>query len=298
MIRRPEYLSPSALKTWETDRREYYIRYLGPKIAPVPQTPPMAIGSAFDAYIKGTLLTRFTGQCPGCKDTATLLSTSVDPNLLPIARADGKRVLDDYVARGALDRLLRLSDKIKAHTLVLDGDKVVTLTTSESSAPPLRLRGKLDYRVIGDLGSCILDWKVNGYYSKASPKPGYVWSSKTGLAHKAVYPTQTAWGQPHLTNPLDAEWQTQNATYRIVENDPAALLMIHQLTFGTAAGCVVTEYASNHVSRDELLTRYLGCWEAIHSGRCFTDVSVEEDLKMQADLDVLASDSAFAALTR
>ena len=296
MIRRPEYLSPSALKTWETDRREYYIKYLGPKIASIPQTPPMAIGSAFDAYIKGELLSRFSGACPGCKPTSELLSTSVDANLLPLARADGDIVLKDYIKSGALDRLLRLADRLEAHTLMLDGDKIIEV---ETKAPtPLRLRGKIDYRIVGKKGSAILDWKVNGYYSKASPKPGYVWSSKTGLPHKDTFPVLDANGISGTLVPLDSEWQTQLDTYRIVEEDPNALVMIHQLTYGSKAGCVVTEYCTSASDPAGLLTRYLGCWEAIHSGRCFTDLSPEDDAREQANLDCLASDPSFAALTR
>jgi hypothetical protein len=298
MIRRPEYLSPSALKTWETDRREYYIRYLGPKIANVPQTPPMAIGSAFDAYIKGELLNRFSGSCSGCKSTEELLSTSVDSNLLPIARVDGKIVFEDYIRSGALDRLLRLADKIRGHTLMLDGDKIITVNVETKASTPLRLRGKIDYRIIGDLGSAILDWKVNGYYSKASPKPGYVWSSKTGLPHKDTLPTLTEHGISHVSCPIDAEHQTQLDTYRIVEEDLNALVLIHQLTYGSKAGCVVTEYCTSASKRDTLIERYLGCWEAIHSGRVFTDLSPEDDAREQANLDCLAGDSAFAALTR
>ena len=52
-MRQLEYYSPTSLKTWKSDKREFYVRYLADTRPPrAKQTEPMAIGSAFDAYIK------------------------------------------------------------------------------------------------------------------------------------------------------------------------------------------------------------------------------------------------------
>lgn len=54
--RTPSYISPSALKTFEKDAADYYIKYLCPTRVPrMPQTEPMAVGSAFDAFVKSFL---------------------------------------------------------------------------------------------------------------------------------------------------------------------------------------------------------------------------------------------------
>ena len=58
------YLSPTSLSTWKKcvdagDMTEFFIRYLADKRPPrPPQTIPMAVGSAFDAYVKCYIMDR------------------------------------------------------------------------------------------------------------------------------------------------------------------------------------------------------------------------------------------------
>jgi len=55
-MRIPAYLSPSALGVFEKDREQYYLKYLADNRPPrMPQTEPMAVGSAFDAFVKSYL---------------------------------------------------------------------------------------------------------------------------------------------------------------------------------------------------------------------------------------------------
>ena len=55
-MRMPKYLSPTSLSVWKRDKEQYYLQYLAEKRPPhEPQTQPMSVGSAFDAYIKSHL---------------------------------------------------------------------------------------------------------------------------------------------------------------------------------------------------------------------------------------------------
>ena len=55
-MRTPRSLSYSSLTLFEKDCEEFYMRYLADKAAPrLPQEPPMAVGRAFDAYVKSQL---------------------------------------------------------------------------------------------------------------------------------------------------------------------------------------------------------------------------------------------------
>ena len=55
-MRQPEYLSPTSIGLWQKDRQEFYLYYLADHRPPrIAQNEPMAIGAAFDAYIKSYL---------------------------------------------------------------------------------------------------------------------------------------------------------------------------------------------------------------------------------------------------
>ncbi|KKK99128.1 hypothetical protein LCGC14_2635890, partial [marine sediment metagenome] len=55
-MRIPEYLSPTSISLWQKDEELFYQRYLSENRLPrEPQTQPMSIGSAFDAFCKSYL---------------------------------------------------------------------------------------------------------------------------------------------------------------------------------------------------------------------------------------------------
>ena len=59
-MRMPEYLSPTSLNVWKRDQEQFYLQYLAEKRPPrEPQTQPMAVGAAFDAYVKSYLYNRY-----------------------------------------------------------------------------------------------------------------------------------------------------------------------------------------------------------------------------------------------
>lgn len=306
-MRIPEYLSNSSLKTWETDRREFYLRYLcdvkSPKIA---QTPPMAIGSAFDGLVKNAIEKMLNLPV---RDYSRQIEATDGP-VREEALRGGQAVMDFYRKSNGLNRLLvtgvpRMEFSVKG---IISG-------TEHCVGGPVIISGKPDlyYRMHGM--RVVHDWKVNGYYSKASPHKGYIWDSNTGGAHKDVIPkwievpsatgvNKIAIGRRDYFNP---EWLDQETGYGWMLGEAFGdefLLQIHQITNGgpgVGERLRLTEHRvlSDKEHQNILRDRYVGCWEAIHSGRCFTDLSPEEDRAEQANCDLIAKglqDSSFNAL--
>ena len=55
-MRIPKYISPSSLSKFESDRRTFYERYLCDiRTERTPQFDFMAVGSAFDAFVKNAI---------------------------------------------------------------------------------------------------------------------------------------------------------------------------------------------------------------------------------------------------
>lgn len=75
-MRKPDYISPTALKLYRDNRDEYYLRYLADTKSPRDgQTQPMSIGSAFDAYVKSDIHTKLFGAA-ATKEANTISRTS------------------------------------------------------------------------------------------------------------------------------------------------------------------------------------------------------------------------------
>ncbi len=282
-MRRPEYLSPSSLKLWETNRREFYLRYLCERQVPkVPQTRPMAIGSAFDGLIKnkieamcGLPLRDYTGQVEAHNRVPGL----------------GQDVMDAYLRLGGLKQICisgvpRMEFDIRG---------------SVSGVP---LRGKPDLYYKTAAGCRIIDdWKVNGYYSKASPQKGYIWDSKTQGAHKDQYPKKWLDVTVGACDLYHDEWKAQETTYGWLLGEPVGeefVIRVHQMSYMNGEARLTLHSMIPDVAyQRSLRDRYVGCWEAITSGRCFTDMSAEADTAEQRHCDLIAQgldDAAFLAL--
>ena len=62
-MRIPKYLSPSALGVWRKHTEKYFLQYLADNRPPrYPQTQPMSVGSAGDAYFKNYISTSIFGK--------------------------------------------------------------------------------------------------------------------------------------------------------------------------------------------------------------------------------------------
>jgi hypothetical protein len=177
-----KYLSPNSLRTWIEDPEKYYCTYMAVNRMPrTPQTGPMAIGSAFDAFVKSHLHQGLYGHYGAdidhpCGERGPaylpdlIFRDQVAPEHHSWAWEAGREVFDGYVKSGALTELLREMEGSN------DVSFELTLTDAVScSIGSVTFLGKPDVFFRTASGRVVvLDWKVNGYFSKASPKPGAV----------------------------------------------------------------------------------------------------------------------------
>jgi hypothetical protein len=157
------------LSLWEKDKEEFYIRHLAKNRAPrLPQEKFMSIGSAFDAYVKSSLISKLFGTPEPKYEFQAIFESQVEPHNRDWALEEGRYVFECYVLTGAYDELLKeLEQSKEPPRFEFSVDGVV------GGVP---LTGKPDCRFVHRCGvHVILDWKVKGYCSKygASPSKGY-----------------------------------------------------------------------------------------------------------------------------
>lgn len=158
-------LSPTSLMLFEKDPREWFIKYRC-RAGGIGQTPPMAIGSVFDACVKAYLMWNLPRVVGDKKREETLTKEQVDADLENRAQIieDGREAFRIYREIGALSRLV---EELRDHDCQFEFNCKGLV---ECDLGSVELTGRPDCVASG----AILDWKVNGFYSKASPKPGYI----------------------------------------------------------------------------------------------------------------------------
>ena len=304
------YLSPSGLSKFESNPELFYIQYLCPfRTQRPPQEPFMAVGSAFDAFVKSRIHTDLFGEkaTQGSPfELQRLLETQVEEPVRTYAVAMGQHLFDQYNVSGAYGNLLA--------------------DLAQSPYPPqmefevkgevngVRLLGKPDLRYITKEGlHVICDWKVNGAGSKtgASPQQGY-------KVCRDAYGSRTH-GKPHAKfNPLELGGQVVNKSYLNEFVDYwADQLTIYAWVLGEKIGSEdwvirIEQIAcrpvpsieqprakfATHLARSQeayqqnLLTRVQDCWTAIQTGHIFTDKTREESDALCDMLDMQAQTPA------
>lgn len=325
-MRKPEYLSPSAIDLWIKDRREYYVKYLADVRSPkIPQTDAMALGSAFDSFIKahitlvlapgyvprGPVLVRpvAIAQPPGgmtgrmnhdlvledgskCPDVLRdQYLSSVEPHNDRTALRDGWIVYQDYLRSGSLARLL---------TLLPAGSIVKMESTVRGTVDGVPLSGKPDlYCLWTDYEkrtldgtevevpvpkSLLLDWKVNGFYSKtgAYPNPGAfsIYDSSSG----GYIGSGSRYGRPF--EECDATWARQVLTYAWCLGLPNPTFYIDQLAYRGGKKLVATVRGTiEQAFAEGLRATYVDAWSRIERDHIFSDMTVEESRALSRQLD-------------
>lgn len=175
--REVKYLSPTSVRQFYEDREVFFCKYLAEQRSGYePQTEPMSVGSAFDAFIKSHLFERLLGK--GHKlapefERDTLFEKQVEPANRDFARKAGEHCYLVYTRTGALsDLMFYLEKAISEPRFELDIVAPVTYKGEE-----IIFKGKPDLYFLNEEGHpVIIDWKVNGYCSKwnTSPKKGYI----------------------------------------------------------------------------------------------------------------------------
>lgn len=221
-IRKPEYLSPSALMTYNKSPEEYYIRYLAPSRAPrMEQTREMAVGSSFDAFIKSHLYESINGRGHDPKyELKALFESQVSAPNRDAAWEAGAYIFSQYQKTGCIaDLLLEMDKSVTAPQFEFE----VRGKVSRDSGWVVLL-GKPDIRFINAQGAeVIYDWKVSGYYGKGntSPAPGYIqcrngWTSERSGPHKNAVLGDFKGIQINTNAYLEnvkVDWALQLATY-------------------------------------------------------------------------------------
>jgi len=311
-MRTPTYLSYSSLALFEKDQDEFYLRYLSEnRPGRLPQTAPMCVGSAFDAYVKAELHAALFGAGSNPKyEFEAIFEDQVDEPNRDFAREAGKYCFEAYKLTKAYDELCALlASSIEPPRFEFKVDGTI------GGAPFL---GKPDCRFVLDLGegriSVVFDWKVKGFCSKysASPAKGYMLcrdgyggkpSRSHGKAHKLFMPWQYRGlkiNRDWMENCQD-EYADQCSLYSWLLDEPIGgetVVFIDELVSKPTGNALEGQYpllrVANHRARvspehqQALLGRVERCWSAITSGHVFLDMTREESDAQIETLEAMA----------
>lgn len=292
-MRTPKYLSPTSLGKSIADMEEFYLQYLADNRPPrFPQTQPMSVGSAFDAYIKNYYHKCLFDTVVPEFEIDTLLVEQVEAHNRDWARAAGKYAFECYKKSGACaDLLVELNNAQCAPRFEF------TLNKDLFGVP---LLGKPDLYYIHKSGTpVILDWKVNGFCAKSakSPDKGFIkirdgWegtpSRGAGGMHKMAQPMLVDGiiiNVAHYLEDTNDGWAKQLGTYGWLcgaEIGSPFITALDQLACkpdeANRPKIRVAEHRTRVSKEYQLATvqQYKDLWELIHSDHIFRDKSKEE----------------------
>lgn len=254
-----DYLSPTSFQqALECELEFYLMRMSGLQLVSLPQNEQMAVGCAFDAFVKSRI-----SELLG-KDVklAKLLDTVDEQNLhlIPI----GHQIFDLYEKYGCINVLLEegIEDIELEYKQIIGGKEIPGTQTTLGG---VKLFGKPDAEIKLHRPH---DWKTTGWGSKSlkSPPPGYSECFHFGYrkgGHKSHLPM-------HMVNP---KWSTQLIFYK---------WMRHGLAFDSfrgsidliiippdiSSGIIVAQYR-NEISSEEIkrIWEYVKkIWESFQEG--------------------------------
>jgi len=241
-----KYLSPSSLATFYSSPDRYYAeKILGePRM---PQTEAMAVGSAFDCFIKCHIAERegFSGW-----NLDKMLDTSIDTGLLDRSIGRGKRALLAYLDSRAW---YTIKDKLADCIMEKGYNKTV------GGVP---LYGYPDLVYYDNGRPVVLDWKVNGYMSTRK-----TYAKTTHMGHgKTCVVDRDGW----LYNKIPAArlyWGDQLMTYGwfLCGYGKEVGLQVHQLVCNDTIIVANHKVISDLTSQSDLLLRYQNAWKILHS---------------------------------
>lgn len=274
------YISPSSYASWVQDPEQWYLHYgVGLR---TPQTAAMAVGSAFDAFVKAYISERLHGRRVEFEFSSLFESQVSEPHRDAALEA-GRICFYYYRKYGCLGRLMEL----------IDG-KLVRMETQITGTVGGQYVGLGRPDLIFELGTGrygIVDWKVNGYYSNASPEPGYYVLEPGSTRHKR-YSECVLHGIPCNDNPL--RWEDQLLQYHWILGSPIdepCLGMIEQLVF-RGGNCRVASFR-NKLLKPSLFDDIVRMWNYVKDGWYLHTMSKEESIERCKLLDMRSSDSLY-----
>lgn len=299
-MRTPKYLSPTSAKLWSEDREEFYARYLADERQPrEPQNHHMAIGSAFDAYCKSYLHEALFGKGADPRyNRDTLFEEQVESQCRDLARRDASYVFEAYCQAGCLSSmLLDLSKAI--------GDPRFEFTINDT-IDGVPLLGKPDIFFINEHAArVILDWKVNGYYSKRlkSPMKGYIRLMPGNKIHRDCHLLVVDGVMINAAMYLeegDKGWADQLSIYSWLLGEPVGstnmLVGIDQICGPADRLRFATHRLKiSNAHQNDLMMYLKHIWQCITTGHIFDELTLEESQRRCELLDKITYDEEFEA---
>lgn len=301
-MRNLEYLSPTSLSIFYEDKVKFYLLYLADKKVPRDgQTEPMAVGSAFDAFVKSYLHEKLFGANKDERfKLETLFEAQVAPERRTKAWVDGQFIFEQYKKSGALtDMMVELNASITTPRFEFDLLGIVDHEREgvEKQLGGIPLLGKPDLYYTNKSGARVIhDWKVNGYYSQwgTSPASGYVRLREVGKPYKVYKHTIPMMWKGILIN--------TGQTLDMVKTDWAQQLTIYMWLCGEPVGteeCLASidqivgkepRFAEHRCKisvqfQKEVFAKAQDAWNCITSGHYFQDLSLEDSKKRCLELD-------------
>lgn len=303
-------ISPSSLSLFESNREEFYLKYLSEQR---PERPPqeiyMAAGSSFDAFVKSQIHRDVFGA-EATKGTAyefdTIFQSQVEPQCREAALEMGKYLMDKYVQSGAYNALI--TDILMSPApprMEFEVKKIVN---------GIPLLGKPDLRYLTPFGLHIIsDWKVNGSYSShgVSPVQGYKlcrsFDAKAACwettAHKKYFVKQVKDLEvnENCLSMFSEDWATQLTIYGWcldeIPGDENFVVRMEQ--FACRPGGVRSDGSlqvkiATHMStisprfQMDVMRRLIEMWTAISTGHIFTDMTLEQSIANQEMVEAKA----------
>ena len=281
----------------------------------------MAVGGAFDSHVTRALAVRYFGaDDPRCSTEYNLehmLDSAIqheDLDRKGLTRI-GLELFKRYMATGAYGRLCA---ELDAAT-----DLTMQDTLYYDAGNGLTLMGKPDLAFIRGGVQHVYDWKVNGFFSQASPLKGFVWKGTGGgtadAVHKAAILGKHSCGTVvDLSGYFDAAYKRQTCTYawallaaggQDLSSDiivgieqtacrPASSRWKDATLDWVAVSNVSTRSLINVETQKAVMAEYTHMWDCITSGWVFDDLSrAESDAecsRLEAIAKGLADDPDFA----
>ena len=296
---RLKQLSPTGFMTFQNRPDAFVLRYVLQKKSD-PQTNAMAIGSAFDARIKSYLADVLLGRKGWFEE---LFENQVESHVRTWALGESEKAFQQYKDCGALANLMLEVTGFQGEPR-FEFDVYKTLMFSDAFEVPLF--GKPDMYFHSRTGvNVVLDWKVNGYCSQASPAVGFVrlMSAKGEPlgCHKGCVPFQHKGFTINFAGAMKEDWMLQLAMYQwmipavtvgetIQEHEDSWVGAIDQLVYGTLFRCASHRIRIDHLYKKELREKLRRAWAAITTGHYYADLPREES---DARMDLMVNDAGF-----
>jgi hypothetical protein len=307
-MRTIEYLSPSALGVYLHSPEKYYQQYLSEnRLGRDPQTQPMSVGSAFDAYIKSYMHQKLFGNKDEAYDLRRLFEAQVEQQWWEWAWIHGKHCFEQYKQTGCLaDLMLMLETSVSEPRFEFEIKGVVSGyregVIGQFGEVVILGRPDVDFVTSGGV-HVILDFKVNGYCKVRgeTPKQYYV---KMRSAGRTNYGTH---GKCQLENyngvivntacfleDIDAYWARQLASYGWLLGEQIGtpfITMIHQLVCAPNTTGFPLIRVAEHVNRvgpvfqQKVFDQYIDLWDRVHSGHFFREMTPEDSHNLCQLLD-------------